>query len=122
MRVAVDSNTSTVSDFTACGKLNNGQMEDYAVRIYDETMSVSNVNKESAVKLTYIKEANIVKVSGIGNEAIGNFEIFDFAGKILQKGNSTTNEIKLNTNLPKGTYIVNFYNKGQKESKKFINQ
>ena len=97
-------------------------MEDYAVRIYDETMSVSNVNKESAVKLTYIKEANIVKVSGIGNEAIGNFEIFDFAGKILQKGNSTSNEIKLNTNLPKGTYIVNFYNKGQKESKKFINQ
>ncbi|PRA97209.1 secretion protein [Chryseobacterium sp. MYb7] len=123
MRVAVDPSSyggTTFSDLTACSQLQYGQMEDYAVRI---TGSLGTVEVKTAAesKLVYLKSENKLKLAGGKNDVFGDYQIYDLSGKLIQKGNSKTNEIQIERILPKGAFIVSYSNKNIKESKKFLN-
>ncbi|UOU99668.1 zinc-dependent metalloprotease [Chryseobacterium daecheongense] len=119
MRIGVDAatfNNALLPDFDACSQLQYGQMEDYAVKILD-VLSTSEVKGKSETKIVYVKAENKLKLIGNGNETFGDYQIFDMSGKLIQKGESRSNEVQITRELPKGTYIINY----SKESKKFLN-
>lgn len=91
-------------------------MEDYAVRILD-VLGTSEVKNSSEAKMVYIKSENKLKLVGGKNNTFGNYEIYDASGKILQKGDSKSDEVQINQPLPKGMYIINYSDK--KESGNF---
>ena len=119
MRVAVDAATYggvTLADFDACSQLQYGQMEDYAVKIVDGILSTSENVSKSEAKLIYLKDQNTLKLVGSKDQNFNDYQIFDFNGRSIQKGNAKSNEIKLNQDLPKGVYIVNYQNTSKKFS------
>ncbi|UFH33855.1 zinc-dependent metalloprotease [Chryseobacterium sp. C-71] len=124
MRIAVDAatfNGVTFPDFDACSPLQYGQMEDYAVRIL-ETLSTSDIKKDNTeTKIVYTKATNKLQIFGAGKSVFGDYQIYEMSGKLIQKGNSKTNEIQINQELVKGTYIVNYSDDDKQGSKKFLN-
>ncbi|WP_449401379.1 zinc-dependent metalloprotease [Chryseobacterium wanjuense] len=123
MRVAVDAatfGTTPIPDFDACSQLQYGQMEDYSVRVMD-VLGTSEVKDHSETKIVFVKGENKLKLVGNKNDIFGDYQILDMSGKIIQKGNSKTNEVQMIQELPKGGYIVSFSNNNKKESKKFLN-
>lgn len=123
MRVLVDALTfmgTQLPEVTSCSQLQFGQMEDYAVRLNDGSLSTVDVKEGSDVKLVYTKAINKLQLFGKDVTAFGDFAIYDVAGKLVQKGNSKTNEVQINRTLQKGVYIVNFNDRGKTESKKII--
>lgn len=124
MRIAVDAatfNGVTFPDFDACSQLQYGQMEDYAVRI-SETLSTSDIKKDNSdTKIVYLKGENKLQLFGSKNLKFGNYQIYDMSGKLIQKGNSETNEVRINQPLIKGSYIINYSDGDQQGSKKFLN-
>lgn len=123
MRVGVDAATYTsapLPDFGACSQVQYGQMEDYAVRIMD-VLGTSEVKDHTETKIVFVKAENKLKLFGNKNDIFGDYQILDMSGKIIQKGNSKTNEVQIIQELPKGGYIVSFSNNNKKESKKFLN-
>lgn len=121
MRVIVDAATysgAALPDFTSCSQLQYGQAEDYAVRILD-VLGTSETKANSDVKIVYIKSENKLQLIGGKNNIFGDYQIYDLSGKLIQKGNSKTNEVQINQQLPRGAYIINYSDK--KESKKFLN-
>ncbi|KIC64506.1 zinc-dependent metalloprotease [Chryseobacterium taiwanense] len=123
MRVAVDAATydfSDLPDFGPCSQLQYGQMEDYAVRVLD-VLGTSDVKDNVDTKIVYVKAENKLKLVGSRNEVFGDYQLFDMSGKLIQKGNSKTNEVQINQELPKGAYIINYSNNDKGGSKKFIN-
>ncbi|ALR31541.1 hypothetical protein ATE47_13895 [Chryseobacterium sp. IHB B 17019] len=122
MRVAVDAATfasAVLPDYDACSQLQYGQMEDYAVRIMD-VLGTSEVKDNSNATIVFVKAENTLKLLGNKNEVFGDYQISEMSGKLIQKGNSKTNEIKIYHELPKGVYIINHSNNGIKNSKKFL--
>ncbi|HCM33090.1 T9SS type A sorting domain-containing protein [Chryseobacterium joostei] len=67
-----------------------------------------------------MKAENKLRLAG-RNEVFGDYQIYDLSGKIIQKGNTKTNEVQIDRSLPKGAYIINYSDKNKKESKKFLN-
>lgn len=121
MRVIVDAATysgSALPDFTSCSQLQYGQAEDYAVRILD-VLGTTETKANSDAKIVYIKSENKLQLVGGKNNVFGDYQIYDISGKLIQKGNSKTNEVQINQQLPRGVFIINFSDK--KESKKFLN-
>ncbi|MDG4652668.1 zinc-dependent metalloprotease [Chryseobacterium arthrosphaerae] len=124
MRVAVDAATfgsTNLPEMTACSQLQYGQMEDYAVKITG-TLGTSEVKSNTESKLVYVKAENKLMLAGNRNEVFGEYQIYDLSGKLIQKGNARTNEIQVETVLPKGAFIINYSDKNKKESKKFLNK
>ncbi|WP_027381203.1 zinc-dependent metalloprotease [Chryseobacterium daeguense] len=122
MRVAVDAATfasAALPDFDACSQLQYGQMEDYAVRIMD-VLGTSEVKDNTETAIVFVKADNKLKLAGSKNEIFGEYQISEMSGKLIQKGNSKTNEIQINQVLPKGVYIINHSNNGIRNSKKFL--
>ncbi|PIE49953.1 MAG: secretion protein, partial [Flavobacteriales bacterium] len=52
-------------------------------------------------------------------EGFGNYQIFDFSGKLIQQGVTKEQVIKLNNNT-KGGYLIKFEHKGKTASFKFL--
>lgn len=122
MRVAVDAATYDwvdLPDFGPCTQLQYGQMEDYAVRVLD-VLGTSEVKESAETKIVYLKADNKLKLVG-RNEIFGDYQLLDMSGKLIQKGNSKTDEIQINQQLPKGVYIVTYSNSSKANSQKFIN-
>lgn len=122
MRIAVDAATysgAALPDVTACSQLQYGQMEDYAVRIMGG-LGTSEVSSKTESKLVYLKAENKLRLAG-RNDVFGDYQIYDLSGKLIQKGNTKTNEVQIDRSLPKGAYIINYSDKNKKESKKFLN-
>ncbi|WES95848.1 zinc-dependent metalloprotease [Chryseobacterium arthrosphaerae] len=113
MRVIADR-----SQRAACDNLTNGQTEDYSVRIPVATLSTVEVSSTSD-GIHYSQNSNSLILVKAKTKKIGNYEIYDLSGKIVQKGKSDTNEIVLNF-FTKGTYVLTFIENGQKVSKKFV--
>ncbi|MBW7675709.1 zinc-dependent metalloprotease [Chryseobacterium chendengshani] len=124
MRIAVDAatfNGVTFPDYDACSQLRYGQMEDYAVRILD-TLGTSEMNNNNTeTKIVYIKADNRLQLFGSTKAKFGDYQIYDMSGKLIQRGNSKTNEIQINQQLVKGAYIINYTEGDQQGSKKFLN-
>ncbi|WP_312400001.1 zinc-dependent metalloprotease [Chryseobacterium sp.] len=121
MRVAVDAatyNGAALPDITACSQLQYGQVEDYAVRILD-VLGTSEVKDSKDAKIVYVKSENKLLLVGGKNNVFGDYQIYDMSGKLIQKGNSKTNEVQINQQLTKGAYIINYSD--NRESKKFMN-
>ncbi|PWN69840.1 T9SS C-terminal target domain-containing protein [Chryseobacterium phosphatilyticum] len=124
MRVAVDAATyggTTLPDITPCSQLQYGQMEDYAVKLVGSLGTSDSKNNAAESKLVYLKSENKLKLGGNKNEIFGDYQIYDLSGKLIQKGNSKTNEVQIERELPKGAFIINYSDKTKKESKKFLN-
>ncbi|REC62705.1 secretion protein [Chryseobacterium pennae] len=124
MRVAVDAatyNGTVLPDVDACSQLQYGQMEDYAVRIMG-SLGTSEIKNNTESKLVYMKSENKLRLTGDSNEIFGDYQIYDLSGKIIQKGKTKTNEIQIDKTLPKGAFIVNYFDKNKNNnSKKFMN-
>lgn len=123
MRVGVDAatlNSVVLPEFTSCSQLQYGQIEDYAVKVLG-ALSTSEVKNQSETKIVYTKADNKLQLFGNNNVKFGDYQIYDMSGKLIQKGNSKTNEIQINQQLTKGTYIVSYADGDQKGSKKFLN-
>ncbi|WP_267406888.1 MULTISPECIES: GEVED domain-containing protein [unclassified Chryseobacterium] len=121
MRVAVDAatyNGVALPDITACSQLQYGQVEDYTVRILD-VLGTSEVKDSKDAKIVYVKSENKLLLVGGKNNVFGDYQIYDMSGKLIQKGNSKTNEVQINQQLTKGAYIINYSD--NRESKKFMN-
>lgn len=124
MRVAVDAATyggTTLPDMTACSQLQYGQMEDYAVRITNSELSTTETKGSSESKIIYLKSENKINLVGNRNDVFGDYQIYDLSGKLIQKGNTKTNEIQISNQLPKGAFIINYSDKNKNVSKKFLN-
>ncbi|KPH12241.1 GEVED domain-containing protein [Chryseobacterium sp. ERMR1:04] len=123
MRVAVDAATfasAVLPDVTPCSQLQYGQVEDYAVKILG-VLGTSETKENSDVKIVYSKGENKLTLVGAKNNVFGDYQIYDLSGKLIQKGNSKTNEVQVNQELVKGAYIINYSDKDKKGSKKFLN-
>ena len=123
MRIGVDAatfNSVNLADFTSCSQLQYGQVEDYAVKIVSQ-LSTSDVKQSADSKIVYIKGENKLHIFGKSNATFGNYQIYDMSGKIIQKGFSKNNEIRINQSLEKGSYIVQYSDKENSGSEKFIN-
>lgn len=105
MRVGAD-----LSDFTACS-VRYGQIEDYAVRITSDTLQVVDKEKGKDVIVAYNKVENKLVLSNTEN--IGGYQIYDMSGRLIQSGNSATNEIDLR-GVSVGTYILKYKSKTEK--------
>ncbi|KFF73388.1 hypothetical protein HX13_20770 [Chryseobacterium sp. P1-3] len=124
MRVAVDAATyggTILPDVSACSQLQYGQMEDYAVRIVNSALSTTETRTASESKVVYLKSENKLKLVGNKNDVFGDYQIYDLSGKLIQKGNTKTNEIHIDNELPGGAFIINYTDKNKTESKKFLN-
>lgn len=124
MRVAVDAATyggTTLPDMTACSQLQYGQMEDYAVRITSSELGTAETKGSSESKIIYLKSENKISLVGSRNDVFGDYQIYDLSGKLIQKGNTKTNEIQISNQLPKGAFIINYSDKNKNVSKKFLN-
>ncbi|SFN60519.1 Por secretion system C-terminal sorting domain-containing protein [Chryseobacterium oleae] len=122
MRVSVDAatfNGAVLADGTSCSQLQYGQVEDYAVRITGVLGTSDVKNNAAEAKIVYLKSENKLKLSGDG--IFGDYQIFDLSGKLIQKGNTKTNEIQIERVLPKGAFIINYSDKNKNGSKKFLN-
>lgn len=123
VRIGVDAatrNSVNLPEFTSCSVLQYGQIEDYAVKILGALSTSETVNK-SDTKIVYIKGENKLQLFGNKNLKFGNYQIYDMSGKLIQKGNSETNEVRINQPLIKGSYIINYSDGDQQVSKKFLN-
>ncbi|MCZ2083558.1 MAG: GEVED domain-containing protein [Flavobacteriales bacterium] len=110
MRVIADN-----TDDTPCQNLSYGQAEDYSVRITNGLATVENPKDVDLIH--YSKSENKLSlINKINSRGFGIYEIYDMYGNIIQKG-SAKNDIMIEQNIPKGTYIVHYQN----TSKKFIN-
>lgn len=122
MRVSVDAatfNGAVLADGTSCSQLQYGQVEDYAVRITGVLGTSDVKNNAAEAKIVYLKSENKLKLSG--NGIFGDYQIYDLSGKLIQKGNTKTNEIQIERTLPKGAFIINYSDKNKNGSKKFLN-
>lgn len=124
VRIGVDAatrNSVTLPEFTSCSLLQYGQVEDYAVKI-SGSLSTSDLKKDNSdTKIVYVKADNKLQLFGKNNLKFGKYQIYDMSGKLIQKGNSDTNEVQINQQLMKGSYIINYSEGNQKVSKKFLN-
>lgn len=125
MRVGVDvgtlgTSTTVLPDFDACSQLQYGQMEDYAVKITG-VLATTETGGNSDTKFVFLKSENKLKLIGSKNEIFNDYQIFDMSGKLIQKGNSKTNEVQINQELVKGTYIIKYSDGYKQGSKKFLN-
>jgi hypothetical protein len=123
VRIGVDAatrNSVNLPEFTSCSVLQYGQVEDYAVKILG-ALSTSETENKSDTKIVYIKTENKLQLFGERNLKFGNYQIYDMSGKLIQKGNSDTNEVRINQQLIKGSYIINYSDGDKQGSKKFIN-
>lgn len=124
MRVAVDAATyggAILPDVSACSQLQYGQIEDYAVRIVNNSLGTVEIKGTSESKVVYLKSENKLQLAGNKNDVFGDYQIYDLSGKLIQKGNTRSAEIQINQELPKGVFIINYADKNKKESKKFLN-
>lgn len=124
MRIAVDAatyNGANLPDITACSQLQYGQMEDYAVRITSSELSTVETQNVSDSKIVYLKSENKLKLVGNRSDVFGNYQIYEMSGRLIQKGNTDKNEIQIDKELSKGSFIINYSGKNKKESKKFLN-
>lgn len=122
IRIGVDAATREFTDlpeFTSCSVLQYGQIEDYAVKILG-SLSTSETENKSDTKIVYIKEENKLQLFGNRNLKFGNYQIYDMSGKLIQKGKSDTNEVRINQQLINGSYIINYSDGGKQDSKKFL--
>lgn len=81
-------------------------------------LSSDDFNKNQVV-VFYNATENKLKLISNEINAIGNYNIFDTAGKLIQKGNANSTEIELNFNT-NGVFIAVFENENIKQSVKFI--
>ena len=121
MRVILDVRQYDGASFaipSACGTLNYGEMEDYAIRL-DGSLSTVDIKESSASKIVYTKAVNKLQVYGKNNPVFGDYEIYDITGKVIQKGSSKNDEVVIKNTLNKGVYIVNYLGEGERKSIKF---
>lgn len=112
MRVSADWGYS----LSPCGQYAYGQAEDYMVKI-TTTLNVAEVN-QTDFTVVYNQSDNTLNLFNT-KEKFGNYNIFDFSGKLIQSGDSDTRSIKLNT-IPKGGYVLQFEYQGEEISHKFL--
>lgn len=98
------------SDYSGCGVLGYGQVEDYAVRIIPRTLSVAEQKETNAI-VAYNKDKNALVLSN--SDKFGEYQIYDMSGRLTKKGNATTNEIDIK-DLAVGTYILKYKSKTEK--------
>ncbi|AZB31683.1 zinc-dependent metalloprotease [Chryseobacterium balustinum] len=124
VRIGVDAatrNSVNLPEFTSCSALQYGQIEDYAVKILG-SLSTSDIKKDNSdTKIVYLKGENKLQLFGNRNLKFGTYQIYDMSGKLIQKGNSDTNEVRINQELIKGSYIINYSDGDKQGSKKFLN-
>lgn len=124
VRIGVDAatrNSVNLPEFTSCSALQYGQIEDYAVKILG-SLSTSDIKKDNSdTKIVYLKGENKLQLFGNRNLKFGTYQIYDMSGKLIQKGNSDTNEVRINQELIKDSYIINYSDGDKQGSKKFLN-
>lgn len=109
---------SDIGSYDSCQNLNYGQIEDYSVRIIDGTLGTDKVFATIKDSVVYTKEVNKLTLVGNQKDGFGAYVIYDVNGKVIQKGNTKSNEITINKSTPSGMYILSY--KNGSETKKFL--
>jgi BspA type Leucine rich repeat region (6 copies) len=83
-------------------------------------VTLSNNNFETTANNVFYNQTDN-KLKLINNEinVLGNYKVYDINGKLIQKGQSNSNEIEINFNT-KGVFIAVFENDTWKQSLKFV--
>ncbi len=111
---------SDYGDYSACDVLAYGQVEDYAVRIISPTTSVASVKGNPNAFVAYNNTGNKLVLLGAGDQAFGQYSIYDLAGNLVKAGNSNTDEISFDKRAVSGSYILKFKLSGLLVSKKVV--
>lgn len=112
MRVALRYNTAQTA---ACGTYTYGEVEDYAVKIYDIlAVGDTNVNSTQVYPNPATDVLNVSKVSGNAT-----YSIYNVAGQIVAKGKIADNKVQV-SKLQSGVYIISVEDNGKVEKVKFI--
>ncbi len=103
----------------ACGVYQYGQAEDYIVKVIDG-LSVEDVtNTAENYTVVYQPKDNTIRLLDT-KENFGAYQIFDFSGKLIQKGKVSQQTIHFNNTYPKGGYIIKFTHQNKEVSVKFL--
>lgn len=108
---------SDIGNYDACQNLNYGQIEDYSVRIVSVSLGTGEATLANN-NVVYNKEENKLILLSNQNDGFGKYIIYDASGKVIQKGNTKSKEINIDTFVTSGVYILNYRNGS--ENKKFI--
>lgn len=108
IKVMVYSNNSTVRqslDVNAIVSCSTGLMYANKMVYQSPTLGVQN-SKDSEIKIYPIPTTGLINM--MSDEKINAIEIYDAAGRIIQKQiyNLPSKELKININAPRGTYYV----------------
>lgn len=113
MRVRCD-----YGSYDSCQNLAYGQIEDYSVRIINGTLGTDNSSVQIKDAVVYNKENNKLTLLENQKEGFGAYVIYDVNGKVIQRGNTKSNEITINKSITFGMYILSY--KNGTETKKFL--
>ncbi|WP_083190073.1 T9SS type A sorting domain-containing protein [Chryseobacterium artocarpi] len=88
-----------------------GQAEDYTINIQPESLSTSEVAKDSSVKVKVYPNPTTGAVTIKMKEGLEKYEIYNISGQKLSEGNS---EIVNMNNFVPGTYLIKILTKDKK--------
>lgn len=110
MRVRTDiSNSGGV-----CDNLKYGQIEDYSVRIIDQTLNDPIQLSTRTNKILFDHKNNLLNLTTKQNEGFGQYEIYNINGKTIQRGYTDTKEILITNLLPRGMYFFKISKRNRK--------
>lgn len=82
------------------------------------TLSTNEFENQNYI-MFYSKEDNKLKLISNAINSFGNYQIYDTTGKLIEKGNTTSNEILID-HVANGIYILNFEVNGNVLKMKFV--
>ncbi|WP_185290728.1 reprolysin-like metallopeptidase [Chryseobacterium lactis] len=101
-----------------CVSQQYGEVEDYPVRILDQTLSTHDVTKDNATINIFPNPASdVLNITNVSSKAA--FIITNMAGQKVMNGQITDNKISV-SRLSTGAYIISIEDKGTTSHLKFI--
>lgn len=115
MRVMMSYN---VQPQNGCVSQQYGEIEDYPVRILDQTLSTHDVTKDNnAIQIFPNPATDVLNIANVSSKA--EFIITNMAGQKVMNGQITDNKISV-SRLGTGAYIISIEDKGTTSNLKFI--
>lgn len=98
-----------------CASFVYGEVEDYAVKISEENLAVTDVKKNN-ISIYPNPAVDVINISNVSSKT--KYEIYSVGGQLVNQG---TTDGKVNVSkLTKGVYILSLESNGEKSQTKFI--
>ncbi len=113
MRVALRYDAKQVNP---CGLFNYGEVEDYAVNILENSLTVKD-NKAQQVQVYPNPAIDVLNITKVTDKA--TYSIYNMAGQAVSNGKIINNKVQV-SQLQKGVYVIAINDNGEVTKVKFI--